>query len=212
MWFGLCVQVGLDRLFACHLAGDYRGSEHICRSLMESLQGERTRERFGLALFPAVLSRAYLANALAEQGKFEEGDGHGHEAIRIAEALDHPFSLMWACLELAHLNTTRGELGQTTRLLERAVALSRDWSMTTYIPATTAALGHVYAGSGRTGEGISMLQEALNAYEAAGVGYNLSISVVRLGEACLLAHRFEDAHICADRAVTLARERGERSQ
>jgi tetratricopeptide (TPR) repeat protein len=197
-------------LFACHLAGDYRGSEHICRRLIESLQGERTRERFGLALFPAVLSRAYLAHALAEQGRFGEGDGYGHEAIRIAEAVDHPFSLMWACLELAYLNTIRGELGQASPLLERALAISRDWSMTTYIPATTAALGHVYAWSGRIGEGISMLQEALTAYEAAGVGYNLSTSIVQLGEAYLLAHRVKDASACGVRAVTLARERGER--
>ena len=42
--------------------------------LMQSLQGERTRERFGVAAFPAVLSRAYLARALAERGVFDEGD------------------------------------------------------------------------------------------------------------------------------------------
>ena len=92
---------------------------------------------------------------------FEEGDAHGHEAMRIAEALDHPFSLLWAT-----------------------------WS-------------------GRIEEGISLMQEALTAYESAGVGYCHSISVAQLGEAYLLVHRVEDAGACADRAVTLARARGE---
>ena len=50
-------------VMACHISGDYRGTEHVCRRLMQSLQGERTRERFGLAVFPAVLSRAYLARS-----------------------------------------------------------------------------------------------------------------------------------------------------
>ena len=77
---------------ACHISGDYRGTEHVCRKLMQSLQGERTRERFGLVVFPAVLSSAYLARALAERGVFDKGDAHGHEAIRMAEALDDPHS------------------------------------------------------------------------------------------------------------------------
>jgi tetratricopeptide (TPR) repeat protein len=49
----------------------------------------------------------------------------------------------------------------------------------------------------------------VTAYEAAGVGWRHSISVAQLGEAYLLADRAEDARACADRAVTLARERGE---
>ena len=54
------------------------------------------------------------------------------------------------------------------------------------------------------------MQQALTAYESAGIGYFHSISVVQLGEAYLLADQVEDARACADRAVMLARERGER--
>jgi tetratricopeptide (TPR) repeat protein len=73
-----------------------------------------------------------------------------------------------------------------------------------------ASLGHVYAWSGRIGEGVSYLQQALTAYESAGIGYYHSLSVERLGEAYLLADQVEKARACADRAVTLARGRGER--
>jgi len=193
-----------------HISGDYRGTEYVCRALMQSFQGDRSRERFGLAVFPAVLSRAFLARALAERGVFDEGDVQGHEAIRIAETLDHPFSLIWACLNLAHLDGVKGELRQAARLVERAVALCRDWGNTYLTPIALASLGHVYAWSGRIGEGVSWLQQALTAYESAGIGYFHSISVVQLGEAYLLADQVEDARACADRALTLARERGER--
>jgi class 3 adenylate cyclase/tetratricopeptide (TPR) repeat protein len=195
---------------ACHISGDYHGAEHACRRLMQLLQGDRNRERFSLALFPAVLSRFYLARTLAERGVFDEGDAHGHEAIRMAEALDHPFSLVWACLGLAYLNSVRGELTQAAGLLERAVAQCHDWNITIWTPIVMASLGHVYAWSGRLGEGVSWLQQALAAYESAGIGLFHSISVVQLGEAYLLADQVEEACACADRAVTLSRQRGER--
>jgi class 3 adenylate cyclase/tetratricopeptide (TPR) repeat protein len=197
-------------VLACYVSGDYRGTEHLCRKLMQSLQGERTRERFGVGVFPAVMSRAYLARTVAERGVFDEGDAVAQEAIRMAEALDHPVSIVWACLGLAYLHNLRGNLGQAARLLERAVAQCREWNITVWTPVAMASLGHVYARSGRLEEGISWLQQGLTAFESAGIGYLQSLSVVQLGEAYLRADQVEDARACADRAVRLARERGER--
>jgi tetratricopeptide (TPR) repeat protein len=68
----------------------------------------------------------------------------------------------------------------------------------------------VYASSGRIEEGVSCLQQALTAYESAGIGFYHSLSVEQLGEAYLLADQIENARACADRAVMLARGRGER--
>jgi tetratricopeptide (TPR) repeat protein len=195
---------------ASHLSGDYRATEHVCRKLMQSLHDQRTREGFGLVVSPAVMSRATLARALAERGVFDEGDAHGQEAIRIAEALDHPFSVVVGCLDLAYLKSVRGELSQAARLLERAVAQCREWNITTHTPIAMASLGHVYAWSGRIGEGVSCLQQALNTYECAGIGFHHSLSVEQLGEAYRLADQVENARACADRAVMLARGRGER--
>ena len=68
----------------------------------------------------------------------------------------------------------------------------------------------MYAWSGRIREGISSLQHALTDYESAGIGFHHSLSVEQLGEAYLLADRLDDARACADRALILARGRGER--
>jgi class 3 adenylate cyclase/tetratricopeptide (TPR) repeat protein len=195
---------------ASHLAGDSRQAEGVCRRLMRSLRDQPTRERFGLAVFPAVMSRGHLARILAERGVFDEGDSHGREAIRIAEDLDHPFSAVVGCLDLAYLKSVRGQLSQAAQLLERAVAQSREWNFTSQMPIAMASLGYVYAWSGRIDEGVASLQHAVTAHERAGIGAFFSLSVTRLGEAYLLANQVENARACADHALMLARGRGER--
>jgi class 3 adenylate cyclase/tetratricopeptide (TPR) repeat protein len=192
------------------LSGDYRGTERLCRTLMDALPGDLSRKRFGLVAYPAVVARAFLARALAELGVFDEGRDHGEEAVRLAEALDHPFSLIWACLNLGRLEGLRGEFTRASMPIERAVALSHEWNIAYLTPIALAALGHVYARSGRVEEGVSRLQQALAGYASAGIGYLRSMSTVQLGEAHLLAGRVEEAWDFGTRAAVLARERGER--
>jgi class 3 adenylate cyclase/tetratricopeptide (TPR) repeat protein len=192
------------------LSGDYRGTERLCQTLIDALPGDLSRKRFGLVAYPAVVAHAFLARALAELGAFDEGRDHGEEAIRLAEALDHPFSLIWACLNLGRLESLRGEFVRAIMLLERAAALSQEWNIAYLTPIALAALGHVYARSGRVEEGVTRLRQALAGYASAGIGYLLSISRVQLGEAYLLAGRVEEAREVGTRAVALARERGER--
>jgi tetratricopeptide (TPR) repeat protein len=198
------------RTYVCHIAGDYHGAERVCLRLKELLRGDRSRERFRLAAFPGMWCRAYLARVLAERGVFEEGDAHGRDGLQIAEAVDHPLSVGLAWLALAHLRSVRGDLGRAVDLLERALALSRELNFTVLMPVAMASLGHACAWSGRVEEGVSWLRQAAAAYEAAGGGWLQVISAVQLGDAYLIAERLDDARATADRAITLARQRGER--
>ena len=198
------------RVHVDYLVGDYRGTENTCRRLMQCLPGDDIRDRFGLVQSPAVLSRAFLARALAEGGVFDEGEAHGQDAIRIAEALDHPFSLVEACVGLAYVHSVRGDLNGAIRPAERAVALCRDWTLTTFAPHAMATLGQVYAGLGRVEESLPWLQQALAGHDSAGIGYFYAVSLVQVGEAYRLAGHVEDARACANRALALTRERGER--
>ena len=63
---------------------------------MASLDGVRRHERFGQFLLPAVQSRAQLSWCHAELGTFAEGSILGDEGLRIAEAVAHSASLMYA--------------------------------------------------------------------------------------------------------------------
>jgi tetratricopeptide (TPR) repeat protein len=191
------------------LSGDYRGTERLCRTLVDELPGDLSRNRFGLVAYPAVVARAFLARALSELGVFEEARENGRAAVELAESLDHPFSLIWACLNFGRLEELRGEFNRAIMPLERALALSSEWNIAYLTPLALAALGHVYARSGRVEEGVSLLQKALAGYASAGIGYLHSMSVVQLGEAHLLAGRVEEAWDFGTRAVAFARERGE---
>jgi class 3 adenylate cyclase/tetratricopeptide (TPR) repeat protein len=198
------------RVWLGALSGDYRETERLCRTLIEALPGDLSRKRLGLVAYPAVVARAFLARALAELGVFDEGRNHGQEAVRLAELLDHPFSLIWASLNLGRLEGLRGDFIRAIMPLERAVALSQEWDIAYLTPIAQAALGHVYARSGRVEEGVSWLRQALAGYASAGIGYLHSMSTLQLGEAHLLADRVEEAWEFGTRAVVLARERGER--
>jgi tetratricopeptide (TPR) repeat protein len=196
---------------ACMWTGDYRRAEDLLLKVLRLLEGDLSRERFGLlAGIPAVAVRSYLTLTFAWQGKFKEGIAHGREGIRLAEALDRPHTLINACVCLASLQITRGELSRAVGLLERGLAPSREWNLTIFSAVSTGSLGYAYALSGRTAEGIPLLEQALSASEAMRYGVVQLQSLVYLGEAYVLADRLEDALECAGRALTLARERGQR--
>jgi tetratricopeptide (TPR) repeat protein len=194
---------------ACLGTGDYHRAEDLLLKVLRLLEGDRSRERFGLAGFPAVMAHCYLTWVFADRGKFEEGIVHGQEAIRLAEALDHPFSLAFGCLILAYLQTTRGELTHAVRVLERGLALAREWNLTFFSVNHTGILGYAYVLSGQIAEGIPLLERALSAIESMGYG-SVQFLLGYLGEAYVLADRPEDALALAGRALTLARERGQR--
>src|SRR5262249_43294680 len=48
------------------------------------LEGDLSRERFGMSGFPAVLARQWLVWILAEQGAFAQGRERGDEMVRLA--------------------------------------------------------------------------------------------------------------------------------
>jgi class 3 adenylate cyclase/tetratricopeptide (TPR) repeat protein len=195
---------------ACLETGDYRRAEELLRKVLQWLEGDLSRERFGLAGFPAVMARDYLTRVFANQGRFDEGIVHGQETLRLAEALDHPYSLANTCWDLAHLQLTRGELSHASGLLERGLALSRERNLTFFSVAYTGILGYAYALSGRSAEAIPALEHALSAIETIGYGSQRARFLAYLGEAYALAGRLEDALEFAGRALTLSRERGQR--
>ncbi len=195
---------------AYFVSGDYRRVDEFFSKILQLLEGDLIRERCGLAGFPAVMSRAFWAWALAERGEFDQGIIQAQEGIRLAEVLDHPYSLTFACRALGHLHGARGDFDHAIRVAERGLALSRDWNLTHLSPEVGGLLGYLYGLSGRVAEGLSLLQEALPVMEFRRMVQYRSPLIVHLGETYLLASRPEDALTLAGRGLTLASERGHR--
>ena len=100
-------------------------------------------------------ARFYLTWIALSRGKFEEGIARVEEGIRLAETLDHPYTLGAARSMLAFLHMVRGELDHAIRLLERELAASPDGSVAQHSVVNWGHLGYAYTLSGRVGRGHS---------------------------------------------------------
>jgi class 3 adenylate cyclase/tetratricopeptide (TPR) repeat protein len=202
---------------ACHGVGDYRRAAAHMRTVAAELREDaavaaqfRPTQAGSRAGFRAV-SLGWLARCLAETGDFDEGRAHGREAIRIAEGIDHPYSLVSACWGLGYLHAVQGDFGEALLVLERALATAREAGVTRLFPQVMRALGLAYALSGRPADAISRLEEALRIVESIGLVVGHSSTLTYLGEAYVVAGRGEEAARVAEQAFVIARDHGQQA-
>jgi tetratricopeptide (TPR) repeat protein len=167
-------------------------------------------ERFGVTL-PSVASRTQLADCHAELGMFPEGSAFGDEGLRIAEAVNHPASLLVALLGSGLLALRHGNLPRAISLLERAVRLCQDADHRSYFPRMAAPLGVAYTLSGRVADAVALLTHALEQSKGIELFSDEQLCRLALGEAQLLAGHVEEAHTLAEGVLTLTRTHQERS-
>jgi class 3 adenylate cyclase/tetratricopeptide (TPR) repeat protein len=190
--------------------GNYRRAIDCFRQTVASLEGTRPRERFGLPFLPVVASRAYLALGHAELGMFAEGRTLGEAGLRIAEEVDHPNSLMFACYGIGLLALRQGDLRRALPLLERAVGICQDTDLPAYFPWMAAALGAAYTLSERIADAIPLLTQAMEQTIATEAIILQAHCRLVLGEAQVLAGRLEEAHALAEHTLAHARAHQER--
>jgi tetratricopeptide (TPR) repeat protein len=193
-----------------YFQGDYRRAIDCLRQTVAFYDGTRQHEHFGQLTLPAVISRDELAWCHAELGTFAEGWAHGEEGLRIAEAVDHPGSLMWASWGLGLLALRQGDLRRALPRLERAVGIAQDADLPYYFPWIAAALGAAYTLGGRVADAVPLLARALEqAIATEGAAFQ-ALCRLSLGEAQLLTDRLEEARALAERTLALTREHQER--
>ena len=181
--------------------GDYpRAIGHLRRNA-ELLVGDRVREHFGVRILPAVGSRARLAHGFAELGEFAQGIAIGREAVSLAEAADHPDSLILGSLCLGLLFVRKGELEEAIALLDEAQSLCTKWNLEIWLPAVAAPLGSAYTGAGRLGEAVALLERAVEQATSMRVMFGYAALVGALAEAYLLAGRIEEGRAMASRGL-----------
>jgi tetratricopeptide (TPR) repeat protein len=191
--------------------GEYRRAIDCYRQSLASLNGVRRHERFVQIFLPAVFSRALLAWCHAELGTFPEGRALGEEGLRIAEAVDHPSSLMYACYGSGLLALRQGDLPRALPRLERAVALCHEAELPFFFPGTAAALGAAYTLCGHVADAVPLLTQATEPATATAKEDVHAFCHLSLGEALVVDGRLEDAHAIAEQSLALAhahRERG----
>jgi class 3 adenylate cyclase/tetratricopeptide (TPR) repeat protein len=202
---------------AYHFLGEaYRHQGAYLRAIdcytqtVASFEGTRRRERFGQVTLPAVRSRFSLAWCHAELGTFAEGNAFGNEGLRIAEAVAHPGSLMFASLGVGRLAFCQGDLRRALPLLERAMRLCQEVDLPVYFPWMAAAWGAAHTLAGRVDAAVPLLTQAMEQAMATDmVGWQV-LCRLALGEAHLLAGHLEEAHALAAHALALTHAHQER--
>ena len=189
---------------------NYRRAIDYLRQAAAFFDGARRWEHFGLPNPPAMLSRIFLAWCYAELGAFAEGSAVGDEGLRIAEAVDHPSSLLLAYRGLGLLALRQGDLSKALPWLERAVGLCHEADLPGYIPEMAATLGAAYTLGGRVVDAVSLLTQAIERTTATGMAHYELLCCLSLGEAQLLTGHLEEAHTLAERALVLAQAHQER--
>jgi len=189
-------------------AGDYAAAGRVVGELLARLpEAESLKGRDG-GLMQHVNAHALAAAIQAHLGDADAAMAANRAAVALAERVGHHFLLIaayWWHSEICLIQTDPAADGL---LLERAVALARDWEVPRLAPVATAALGWTRFLAGRRDEGRALMREALAAYERTGIAHSLFL--VRLGEVTLEAGDLDAADRLATRALALAQERGER--
>jgi tetratricopeptide (TPR) repeat protein len=190
--------------------GEYARAIDCCEETVASLHGPQRLERFGQVTLPAVQACTFLAVCHAELGRFAAGTARGEEGMRIAEAVTHPSSLMWACYGIGLLRLRQGDLPRALTLLERAMGICQEADLSLFVPRMAAALGAAYTLAGRGVDAVVLLTQAVEQTMVTDMVGFQALCRLSLGEAQVLAGRLEEAHTLAERALALAGEHQER--
>jgi tetratricopeptide (TPR) repeat protein len=187
------------------IQGDYRQAMDAFRRTVAALEGEQRYERFGQNVPPAVFSRTFLTLCLAEVGAFAEGRAVGEAVLRIAEAVNHPVSLVSAYRGVGHLALRQGNLHQALPLLERAAGICEDMELPFHFSLLAQTLGAAYVLCGRVDEAMRLLEPVLEQTTVSGRMNVQAPLLSTLGEAHLRAGLLEEASTLATRALEHAR-------
>jgi DNA-binding NtrC family response regulator/tetratricopeptide (TPR) repeat protein len=194
-----------------HSAGNYRRAVESFQNVVVTLHNDLHQEHFGLAGPVSVLSRAHLSHCLAELGVFSEGMAHACDAVRMAEATDHPYSRVLANWAVGVQYLYKGDQDQAIPMLERSLDLARGAHIHLAVPWVSAFLGTAYAQAGRTTDALPLLEQSVERAIAMRLMVEHACRVVWLGEAYLQADRLEEAGIQARWALEFSRAHQERA-
>ncbi|HSR13280.1 MAG TPA: tetratricopeptide repeat protein, partial [Thermodesulfobacteriota bacterium] len=188
-----------SRGVALRALGEYPQAAEYLRRNLSLLEGDLAYKTLGLTGLASVLTRGHLAWSLSELGEFGEARRRSEEALRLAEAADHPYSVAHAHLARGGTLIRQGQVLEAMTALDRGLKLCRDAPFLD--PPMAADLALAYAFSGRLTAALQLAEEAVLRAEEGGRLGRLSLIVSHLGEIYHLAGKPEPALARARRAL-----------
>ena len=174
-----------------YMLGDYRRALDFFGRNVATLESHLRTQRVVQSGLPVVFPSIWWVWCCAELGEFAAGIAHGEEAIRTAEAADHPQPHRGLPRDRPPLPAQGGH-AQAIFMLERGLELARVWNVLTRLHQMAADLGAAYALSGRVTEALALLEQTVQRGTAIRAVYQ-ALWVTGLGESYRLAGHLEEA-------------------
>jgi predicted ATPase len=132
---------------------------------------------------PGVTSRYVAALVLWQLGYPSQAWQRSHEAITLAQAISHTYSLVFALTWAAVCHRYRREGQAAQERAEAAVALSTEQGFAPYVAQGTILRGWALAEQGRVEAGIAQMRQGLAAFQATGTETRQLYFLAMLAEA-----------------------------
>ena len=190
-------------------AGDHQRLDALVSQVLHASAGDLWKEHFGItAYYPAAMLRGRWASSLALRGEFAAAFGQGAEALRLAEAVDHPFTLAVVCWALSIAYEIRGQFEDAISLAQRGLMVCRERHVPFLVPFLQGRLAGSIALSGDIAGGQRLLgeaQEAAQSMHSGAAERSLFFTAVQMA---LLAGEVDRALPMAAAALNHSRETG----
>jgi predicted ATPase len=194
-----------------HAQGQYREAESVLRQNLEAYEASRDTGSAAQDNLSSVASCGWLAFTMADLGEFDRAQSYADEALQIAEAGGHPYTLAIAWTLGALVWIRRGQPRRALQPLERSLQACAENYLTVWRPIASSLLGLALALLNPGDEALRFLEEGVALSEELGIKVYLALWTAYLAEGLLAAGQTGRALATAQRALDLAlvhRERG----
>jgi class 3 adenylate cyclase/predicted ATPase len=150
------------------------------------------RHLLGLLADPRVNCRSYLSRTLWALGYPDQARALGDEALTLAEASGHAFTLANNLGLIAGLRVNLRDLEGAARLADRLIALATEQGFPYWLANGMLWRGWARVGSGQTEAGFADLQESVARFRARGNAITVAHGLHLLADAYRQAGRYDE--------------------
>src|SRR6476620_3770759 len=159
-----------------------------------------------------ITHRCYLALALWQLGYPEPAQRVSKETLKLARAIEHPFSLAYAQHHTSWLYHQLGLPAETKAASEEGIQTATEQGFAMFHATGTLYKAAGVLLEGRPNEALPLLTRGLEAYRATGAGLALPYYLSILGDAYIQAGRPDEARDALDEGLGIAERSDELCQ
>jgi DNA-binding winged helix-turn-helix (wHTH) protein/predicted ATPase len=197
--------VEAHELLACstfHQGAAARAVGYAQRGLALYDEGRLYRYLAPYGEHPAVSCHDWAALALWFLGRPDSALDHAEQARALA--LQHPYSLASAEVQLAYLYQYRGQAAETRRWAEQAIATATEHGFPIRVAQAAILRGWARSAGGDGDDGVAELRQGLAAYLATGAELDHPYYLGLLGDALAATGGAEEGLAVVQQAITMA--------